>query len=72
MADQDLLRFHAQSLRDYAAIWFDPEARKEGEVSQEEAAYHLCEHTAMLLRYTGREVYLQGLAEQAPTEPCPP
>lgn len=66
MPDQDLLRFHAQSLRDYAAFWFDPEARQEGGISEEEAAYHLCEHAAMLFRYTGQEVYLQGLAEQAP------
>jgi hypothetical protein len=66
MADLDLLRFHAQSLQDYAAFWFDPVARQESEVSEEEAAYHLCEHAAMLLRYTGREMYLQGLAEQPP------
>lgn len=66
MADLNLLRFHAQSLRDYAALWFDPEARQEDEVSEEEVAYHLCEHTAMLLRYTEQDVYLQGLAEQAP------
>jgi hypothetical protein len=66
MADLDLLRFHAQSLRDYAAFWFDPEARQESEVSEEEAAYHLCEHAAMLLRYTGREASITGLAEQPP------
>ncbi len=66
MADLDLLQFHAQSLREYAALWFDQDACQEEELSEEEAAYHLCEHAAMLLRYTGQEVYLQGLAEQAP------
>jgi hypothetical protein len=66
MADLDLLRFHAESLRDYATFWFDPDSRQDRDVSEEEAAYHVCEHAAMLFRYTGREDYLQGLMGQPP------
>jgi hypothetical protein len=67
MADLDLLRFHAESLREYATFWFDPDSRQDSDVSENEAAYHLCEHAAMLFRYTGREDYLKGLTGQ-PTE----
>jgi hypothetical protein len=66
MADLDLLRFHTQSLREYAAFWFDPDSRQDSDVSEEEAAYHLCEHAAMLFRYTGQQVHLRGLEEQPP------
>lgn len=69
MANRDLLQFHAQSLRDYAAFWFDPEARQESKVSEEEAAHHLCEHAAMLFRYTGQEVHFQGLTGQLMATP---
>ncbi|GIW89996.1 MAG: hypothetical protein KatS3mg109_0428 [Pirellulaceae bacterium] len=68
MADLDLLRFHAQSLREYAALWFDSDARQEVKVSGEEAAYHLCEHAAMLSRYTGCHTPLRGLVEQSPDQ----
>src|SRR5262245_30232642 len=66
MADPDLLLFHAQALRDYATFWFDPEARQASDVSEEEAAHHLCEHAAMLFRYTGREDGPEGLTGQPP------
>ena len=66
MANSDLLMFHSESLRDYATFWFDPEVRQESEVSEEEAGHHLCEHAAMLFRYTGQEVCLTGLTEQPP------
>jgi hypothetical protein len=66
LADSDLVWFHAQSLQDYAVLWFDPAVRQEKKVSREEAAYHLFEHTAMLFRYTGRGLYLQGLTDQSP------
>ena len=66
MADLDLLRFHAESLREYATFWFDPDSRQDSDVSEEEAAYHLCEHAAMLFRYTAQEVYLKGIVEQPP------
>jgi hypothetical protein len=68
MADLDLLRFHAESLREYATFWFDPDSRQDSDVSEEEAAYHLCEHAAMLFRYTGREDYLKGLTGQSPEQ----
>lgn len=68
MPDRDLLQFHAQSLREYATLWFDPESRQESGVSEEEAAFHLCEHASMLFRYTGREVYLDGLTGQPPDQ----
>jgi hypothetical protein len=66
MADSDILRFHSQSLRDYAVLWFDPETRRDLEITEEEAAYHLCEHAAMLLRYTGQAANLAGLMGQPP------
>jgi hypothetical protein len=66
MADLDLLQFHARSLREYATFWFDSDARQESDVSEEDAAFHLCEHAAMLFRYTGREAYLSGITEQPP------
>lgn len=68
MADINLLQFHAQSLREYATLWFDPEVRQERNVSEEEAAFHLCEHAAMLFRYTGQETCLKGLTVQPPEQ----
>lgn len=68
MADLDLLEFHAQSLREYVSLWFDPEVRQDRGVSEEEAAFHLCEHAAMLFRYTGQEACLNGLSLQPPEQ----
>lgn len=59
----ELLKFHTQSLREYAECWQSSALRTTIDISKEEAAYHLLEHAGMLRRYTADEVSIRGLKE---------
>lgn len=55
------VRFHAEALREYLSCWESPDVRRELGVAEDEAAYHLLEHTGWLDRYGEQPSWVEEL-----------
>ncbi|HVC98300.1 MAG TPA: hypothetical protein VND64_31815 [Pirellulales bacterium] len=54
MVDPVMISFHEDSCREYLDYWCDPARREAAEMEENDAAYHVLEHAALLVRCVPR------------------